>query len=169
MKRSAGLICLLIGMAAIENECGELGFVQRQNVPQWVREAFSEQQLDSKYAFSTRINPFYLRGDFDGDGDPDVAIFVYEKTSQKVGIAIVHHGTRKIHIVGAGTRLGNVRDDFTWLDIWHVFPNGPVSQGVDQGPPPELLAEAIYIEKSESFSAILYWSGQEYQLYGQGD
>lgn len=41
--------------------------------------------LSQNYVPDERINPFYLRGDFDGDGSPDYAILVISKrTGRKV-------------------------------------------------------------------------------------
>ncbi len=169
MKTWAGVVCLLIGMAAVEYEPEYREFIRSQNTPAWILEVFSEQQLDERYGFSTQINPFYLRGDFDGDAEPDVAILVHEKVSGKQGIAIVHHATKKVHVVGAASKLGNGGDDFSWMDVWCVYRKGPVYRGIDEDAPPELSAEAIYVAKSESSSAIIYWDGQEYRWYQQGD
>ncbi len=37
------------------------------------------------------VNPFYIRGDFDGTGPLDVAVLVVEKATGKRGILVVQH------------------------------------------------------------------------------
>lgn len=44
------------------------------NIPEKLQTELTMGPLAAAYAISDRINPFYLRGDFDGDGKPDYAI-----------------------------------------------------------------------------------------------
>jgi hypothetical protein len=55
------------------------------------------------------------------------------------------------------------------MDVWQVYPRGPVEEGVEAGPPPKLRGEALLVEKSESASALIYWNGKRYVWYQQGD
>src|SRR5215471_3270936 len=59
-----------------------------ENLPQDVLMQFGTGSFAETYSISARINPFYLRGDFDGDGKPDYAILVVLKKDQSKGIAI---------------------------------------------------------------------------------
>jgi len=43
-----------------------------------------------RYQLSAHLNPFYLHGDFDGDGRSDSALRIKERSSGKNGIAIYH-------------------------------------------------------------------------------
>ena len=139
------------------------------NTPQWVMELVDKWQFDRTYRFTTRLNPYYLRGDFNGDGRPDFAVLIERLSDKKQGIAIFHFGEPTIRVVGAGRPLNDGLDDFSWMDVWQVYPRGPVGQGVEEGPPPRLRGEALWVEKSESSSAIIYWNGQKYVWYQQGD
>jgi hypothetical protein len=140
------------------------------NIPPEVSEAFRKSGLDSTYAFTFNVNPFYLRGDFDGDKATDYAVLVKRKSNGKVGIAIIHgHGLR-VAICGAGSLLGNGGNDFKWLDAWHVYKKGPTHQGATtEDPPPVLKGDALFVEKSEAASALIYWTGKKYKWYQQGD
>ena len=142
---------------------------QLLNVPQSVIELFKSNKLDQQYDFSFKLNPFYLRGDFDGDSKPDIAILVSQKTTNKIGIAICHSASGRIFIVGAGRSLGNGGDDFGWMDVWQVFPKGRVSRGAGEKSVPTLKGEALSVQKSESASALIYWNGGRYVWYQQGD
>jgi hypothetical protein len=139
------------------------------NTPDWVLELVGKKQFDRTYRFIARLNPYYLRGDFNGDGRPDMAVLIERLSDKKQGIAIFHFGESTIRVVGAGRALNNGEDEFSWMDAWQVWPKMPVGQGVEEGPPPKLRGEALYVEKTESASAIIYWNGQKYLWYQQGD
>jgi hypothetical protein len=133
-----------------------------RNVPPWALEALGA-QFQTQYEWYDRVNPFYQRGDFDGDGQTDVALLIRHKITRKVGIVFVHKATRAVHIVGAGTALGNGGDDFAWLGAWHV----------EEGPPLERISgfhgEVLYVEKPESAGGLIYWDGHNYQWIQWGD
>ena len=139
------------------------------NCPSWVIDLVEEKNFDKKYKFISRMNPFYLRGDFNGDQKPDIAIFIEEIATKKQGIAIFHYGFKSIHIAGAGNKIRVGGDDFSWMDIWNVLRKGPIERGVEEGAPPTLKGEALYVGKSESSSAIIFWTGKKYEWYHQGD
>ena len=45
------------------------------DIPELIDKAIANESLAKKYELSYRIRPSYLRGDFDGDGKIDVAVF----------------------------------------------------------------------------------------------
>ena len=139
------------------------------NCPLWVIDLVEKKNFDKKYKFISRLNPFYLRGDFNGDNKLDIAVFIEELSSKKQGIAILNYGSEDIFVVGAGKNIRVGGDDFSWMDIWSVRREGPVERGVEEGTPPLLKGEAINVGKSESSSAIIYWTGSKYDWYHQGD
>lgn len=139
------------------------------NSPAWVLDLVRDKQFDKKYRFVARLNPFYLRGDFNGDGQPDFAVLIQRLSDNKQGIAVFHYGENAIRVIGGGKSFGYGGDDFRWMDVWQVYPKGEVERGVGEGPPPKLQGEALLVEKSESASALIYFDGQEYIWYHQGD
>jgi len=169
MKNLAFLI--IIGLLLIESSISDQEFTwtQGQSLPAWIHHCFKKNKVDEKYSFSSRVNPFYLRGDFNGDHEPDIAVLVNEKSSNKIGIAIFHFGKNEVFIVGAGEKCGNGGDNFRWMDAWHVYRKETVYQGMEDNPPPTLLGEALYVMETESASAIVYWNGEKYAWYQQGD
>jgi hypothetical protein len=140
--------------------------VQRQNVPTWVVQLFSAKKLDGQSDFVFTLNPFHLRGDFNGDDKPDVAILVRNKESGKLGIAICHGGKNEIFLVGAGTAIGNCGDDFSWMDVWQIHPKPSGEKGCA---PAKLIGEALQVEKSESGGGLICWDGKKYVRQQQGD
>jgi hypothetical protein len=145
------------------------GATQLYNVPETVERAISKGPLAKEYEISFRVNPFYLRGDFNGDGKVDVAVLLKQRSTGKLGIAIIHGGTSKVAILGAGVRVGNGGDDFEWMDYWQVYPKDRVARGIVETAVPRLNAEALLVGKSETASALIHWDGKRYVWFQQGD
>lgn len=139
------------------------------NMPDWVRSKFRTLSSLEDYKPISRINPFYLRGDFNGDDKPDIAVLIENIETKKQGIAIFHYDEDNIYIVGAGRSLRIGGDDYSFMDMWCVYRGGTPERGVEESSPPKIQHEALYIGKSESMSAIIYWSGKRYKWYHQGD
>jgi hypothetical protein len=146
--------------------------IDLENVPQDVLMQFADGPFAETYSISGRINPFYLRGDFDGDGKPDYAVLVASKKDHSSGIAIWLSSKAKILVLGAGNafRVGAEETrSFDVIDTWQVYAKKPVEQGVGEGPPPKLIGEAILAGKKESASGLIFWNGKRFAWYQQGD
>lgn len=150
-----------------------LGGGQQQNVnlyaiPEAVELCFEKNHLYDLYAISDHINPFYLRGDFNGDGKADYAVLTREKSTEKKGIVICHSSTHSIYVLGAGKPLKR-SDGYEYVDFrfdaWRVFGKQKVWKGQAEGPPPQLLGEAILIIWEEAGSGLIYWTGSNYAWY----
>ena len=50
-------------------------------IPVRIKSCIESRQL-SGYKIDPRVNPFYLRGDFDGDGKPDFAVTITSETGR---------------------------------------------------------------------------------------
>lgn len=86
------------------------------NIPDVITRAITNGSLAKKYELSFQVKPFSLRGDFNGDGKADIAVLVKQRSTGKLGIAIIDRVTNKVTILGAGTAVGNGGDDFEWMD-----------------------------------------------------
>ncbi|PWT78539.1 MAG: hypothetical protein C5B58_15120 [Acidobacteria bacterium] len=135
-------------------------------IPEVIDRAIASGSLAKKYELSYHINPFYLRGDFDGDGKIDVAAMVKQRSTGKLGIAIINGATEKITILGAGTSIGNGGDDFEWMDSWEFRSK---DRATNETKVANLRADALLVSKSESVSALIYWNGKRYAWLQQGD
>ena len=123
-------------------------------LPGWAMKVLNE-RLGTRYELVQKLEPSFYVGDFNGDGKSDVALLIKEKTTAKVGIAIVGGGERKIKIVGAGKSFGNGGDDFSWIDAWSIRHSGKVDR--------------LYVAKSEAASALICWDGSKYKWQQEGD
>jgi hypothetical protein len=145
---------VVLGQANKQHEV----FVFETNLPDEVRDLY-EQKIKKDYSLRTDVNPFYLKGDFDGDKKLDYAINVIERKTNKKGIVIYHTGTSKHFIIGAGQPFNGRHpgDDFWWMDAWKVT--------VDKNK----KANGILVIKTESSSGLIYWTGQKYNWQQEGD
>lgn len=146
----------------------DLPFEVSSSLPDYVVQRLSARSLQG-FVLTARLNPYYLQGDFDGDGRRDTALLIKNKVSGKIGIAVLQSSRPEPFILGAGTSTGGGGDNFNWMDAWQVQLRGPVGQGADETPPPRLKGDALLVIKTESASALLYWTGSKYEWYQQGD
>ena len=138
-------------------------------VPDAVKKALTNGSFAKKYELYFRIKPFYLEGDFNGDGNADVTFLVTERSTGKVGIAIVYSTTGKVTVLGAGTAIGNGGDDFEWMDSWRVYSKTRAANAPGENSVPRLRGDALLVEKSEAASALIYWNGKKYVWSQHGD
>jgi hypothetical protein len=140
-----------------------------RDLPDAFKRALTNGPAGKKYDVSFRMEPSYLEGDFNGDGKMDVAVFVKERSAEKLGIAIVHGATGKVTILGAGIGIGNGGDDFEWMDSWKVYSKTSAAHAGGETSVPRLRGDALLVEKSEAASALIYWNGKRYVWSQQGD
>ena len=136
-------------------------------LPAWANKSWAAASAANHIELSAAVNPFYQRGDFDGDGKADLAILVRDKVSGKIGILVLHRsGTPAL--LGAGRRLGNGGDDFAWIDQWSVDDGGTnARRGND--PPVKRAPDALWVAKEGSASALIRYRNGKYVWLQQGD
>lgn len=132
-------------------------------VPKWERAAKA-----SSLKLSGRLNPFLQRGDFDGDGKADLALFVQSTASGKFGIAIIHAADRPATVLFAGKSLGNGGDSLDWVDVWNVQSKGSLQDG-RSGARYRLQLDTLLLVKESSASALLSFENGRFQWRQQGD
>jgi hypothetical protein len=142
----------VIGLLLLLSSFEQQSPVDLENVPLPVSKCL--QVSGKNLEISRRINPFYLRGDFDGDGRSDFVVLVQGRSSRKEGFAFCFAGSAKAHVVGAGTAIalegGITRDDLAAFDVWGVAPAWSKRPRRD----------AVYLEQAEAGSGMLIWNGR---------
>jgi hypothetical protein len=91
---------------------------------------------------------------------------VKQRSTGKVGIAIINGATDKVTVLGAGTAIGNGSDDFEWMDFWEIYSKDRMASGTSVT---KLRGDALLVSKSEATSALIYWNGKRYVWLQQGD
>jgi hypothetical protein len=143
---------ILSGILLLLTIQGQLPPVELDNVPTLISKCL--QTKADRLEISRRMNPFYLRGDFNGDGRLDYVVLVQERKSEKQGFAFCFAGANKRpHIVGAGIAIalegGVPGDDFTLINLWGV------AESWSRNP----KRDALYLATAESGSGVLIWNG----------
>ena len=64
-------------------------------LPDWAIAKWERISKGSSLKLSGRLNPFLQRGDFDGDGKADLALFVESTKSGKYGITVLYAATAR--------------------------------------------------------------------------
>ena len=153
---------LVAGLASLS--WGQQATISDYDVPEEVHRCI--RALTHASTLSGRINPFYLRGDFFGDGKLAYAVLVRDGDQQ--GIMVCRSESAKPILFGAGIEFHGMKN--LNFDAWQIHPKTrKVEQGVGEGAPPALLGDAILLEWEESASALLHWDGKRFVWYQQGD
>src|SRR2546423_8220237 len=138
MRGALILTITVLAFGASAAGTDDLPFQLSSSLPESILRVLENDPKTKQYALVAHLNPFYLHGDFNGDGRTDVAVLVKNKESGKIGVAILHSGARSAIILGAGRDFGNGGDDFRWMDEWPLYPRAPLEQGAGEGAPPKL-------------------------------
>ena len=131
----------------------------------------------STYPLHFEINPFYLRGDFNGDGENDLAFWVTEAASGKRGIAIIHSTLDTLWVFGAGHLFEGYGADQIWVDTWNVLPKGTKLRpwrsdpaiGMTEGENFIFQHEAISPTMVAKSSFAIYWHNGRYHYIPVAD
>ena len=143
--------------------------VQPHNIPELVPKSRYEWFARKWIRRFLHLIPSYLQGDFNGDGNIDVAVLVKQRATGKLGIAIVHGGMGKATILGAGTAIGNGGDDFAWMDSWQVYAKNRAAHAAGEASVLRLRGDALLVKILDAASALIYWNGEKYVWLQQGD
>jgi hypothetical protein len=125
--------------------------------------------LGADFEIKAYLVPVEIGGDFDGDGALDFAVPIGRRADGKRAVALCRAGTY-LDVIGLEGEMGHLTPTyFDRMDWWGLHPKGEVGQGVAEGPPPRLIGDAILLGLEEKSSVLVYWNGQGYAAYWQGD
>lgn len=170
------LVCMLLASMGIDARPSrwQEDLPPNWNIPRAVWDRFKSEKILERYEISPKLNPFYLRGDFDGDGVPDYAVLVTNRNTKATGIAVVRSRARHAEILGAGGVKLRVAalpdgspphwvDDFTGYDAWHVAPKKQLKKTGWDKPITKMTTEGIVVERTEASGGLIYWDGKRYR------
>ena len=138
----------------------------QDQLPAWAAKPWAAASAANNVEISGAVNPFYQRGDFDGDGKADLAILVRDKATGKIGILMLHRAGKPV-LLGAGRPFANGGDDFAWIDEWSVDDGGsnPRRSGRSAAGP----TDALWVAKEGAASALIRYRNHRYVWHQQGD
>jgi len=148
---SRALFLLLLSVAAVPTwaQAGR-GTVDEYNVPQEVGACIKNLPGPT---ISGEMNPFYLSGDFDGDGKLDFAVQVVRSGSKGVLICLSNRKTPLL--VGAGSSTVWPSSQKWRFDAWSIVPKESTAVSW----PPNAKHDAILLDVKETANGLLYWDG----------
>lgn len=156
MKQIRVLIIVLLAFVHIS-----IAHAQESNnpagaLPKGIYDRLNQIGWFSIYDIDTQVNPAYQRGDFNGDGEIDLALQIISKSSGKRGIMVMHAGDTFLHMMGAGNAFSNLGDDFAWLKCWKVDPYTVKRSRYGSD------VEALMINHPERTGLLIFWDGNAY-------
>ena len=148
--------------------------------PDLLQRAAEKQIYDrAAYPVLRTVNPFFLRGDFDGDGSLDLAVWVRQQSSRLQGVAVIHSTMDRARYLGAGhTEYGTIEKRAEVLaDTWRIIPPGTtvrafasVSEiGARAGQPFTVRRETLEFHWLGKSAFAYYWEKGRYWLIETGD
>ena len=132
----------------------------RLHFPAWAFQHVEGTSTEAAFDLADAVNPFLIAGDFDGDGEGDVAAWVERRPGSsgvppnglpESGVLVVHRGG-DLHFLGFGVREPPVH--------WNLESDNAVY--VDDGGPLALPSDALWIHHGRA-STLWYWDGARYQ------
>ena len=139
--------------------------VDHPPVPAAIHSCLESEELKS-YKIDFRINPFYLRGDFDGDGKPDFAVMILGASSQSTGL-VMCQGNGKRFVLGAGSKppFSTKRDDNFLSSDWEVVTLQEFGKLLyDQKLGSRAKGEVITLTWEDG-NGYIYWDGDRYRWF----
>jgi hypothetical protein len=155
-------ILLLGAVLASVPTLGQMGknSVDEYNVP---KEIDTCVKSSPGLTINGEINPFYLSGDFDGDGKLDFAVQVVGSGTK--GVLICLSSQKAPMLVGAGSSLVWPSTQKWRFDAWSVVPRASTALSH----PTKANHDAIMLDVKEAANGLLYWDGSSLRWEQLGD
>ncbi len=126
--------------------------------------------IGEPFGLKTSINPYYLRGDFDGNKIMDYAFLIESKASKKNGVVICKD-MRQTFIFGPLSKLSTPLSSFEndnfithrWVIATKEFTKSnfdPTSRKIS----PDARGESVLFIFEGSRGVTIYWDGKKFQI-----
>jgi hypothetical protein len=164
MKRS--ILFAFVFLTALAN-----ANAQSENTfhPEAIENCLQNSAVKGRFVVNLKTNPYYLRGDFDGDGEPDYALSIKGKKTMRNGVLICT-ARKQVIVLGADKPLSppfsNMPGDNFVAPHWQVLTReetkalGKFATTVPN-PLPALKGETIAMIWEDGIS-LIYWDGERF-------
>lgn len=141
-------------------------FSNRSSAPEKLWQLIENSGIEQDFELITcGLNPWYLMGDFNGNGQYDFALLLHQRTEENETRLAVIWDSGKVVFLDRDEKL-----QYPTIQAWHVYPDyEKVLLGAEEGIPPVLEGDGIMIYKLGSSSSLVYWDGTRFTYYWQGD
>ena len=141
-------------------------------LPTAIERCLESPTVRERVALAKTVNPFYLRGDFDGDGKPDYAVAVKGKQSGKLRV-LMCVGNGRIFVLGSEGRevpFSDMPDDNFFAPTWMVYTKSEATEigkysANEPKKLPTIRGEVLVMWWEDGMSAI-YWAGSSFRWAG---
>jgi hypothetical protein len=144
---------------------------QRANAlhPDPIESCLQNPAVKGHVAVDFKTNPYYLRGDFDGDGKPDYAVAIKGKKTRRNGVLICT-ARRQVFVLGADNPLkppfSNMPDDNFVAPHWQALTREETKAlsgftSTVPNPLPTPKGETIAMIWEDGIS-LIYWDGERF-------
>lgn len=116
----------------------------------------------------TATNPYYLRGDFDGDGRADYAVAVRGAKNKRMGVLVCLASGTAYALGGPNEeKFSDFRDDNFFAPNWTALSKAETMElrkypEVAPHPLPRIRAETIEMVWEDGL-ALIYWDGKRFR------
>jgi hypothetical protein len=136
------------------------------SVPRDMDRLLVEAKAIERFEPSPRLNPFYLRADFDGDGRPDYAILMIDKAAKKEVVVIL---LSSVH----GYKIITDKTSDRAFDGWEVCTKGSclaefLREHPARPPLPRIAGDAI-VFKFGGPGVLTFWTGRGFRELPWGE
>ncbi len=168
MKHAMLIAFLFLAVLATANAQGENALH-----PDAVENCLQDPSVKRRVVVNFKTNPYYLRGDLDGDGEPDYAVAIKGKKTMRNGVLICT-ARKQVFVLGADNPLSppfsNMPGDNFVAPHWQVLTReetkalGKFATTVPN-PLPVLKGETIAMIWEDGIS-LIYWDGERFRWAG---
>ena len=148
------LLSLLV--APVSMRSANSGEVNPYNVPDELRTCM---RAKPELEINGDINPFYISGDYDGDGLTDFAVQVRTKKDRTQGILFCFANGRLV-LLGAGASVVWPQDGSSgWpFDSWILIRKGSKHLSIY----PQIKSDTLALMKADEGGGLVYWDGKKF-------
>ena len=148
---------LAVAVASAQQKPAAVAQINPYNVPDELREC---KKSKPDVEFNAGVNPFYISGDFDGDGFTDFAVQVKSRRRGYKGILFCFANGQSV-LLGSGAPIVWHQDDpGKWpFDSWMLIRRGSKHLSIY----PQMKFDVLALVMADEGGGLLFWDGHKFQ------
>jgi hypothetical protein len=133
--------------------------------PAAIDDCIKDKAFTDRFVIDFSTNPFYLRGDFNGDGKMRYAFAIRDKRRRSLGLAVCDGSTGALTLLGqvAGEKFSDMEEDNFISQDWEVYENSALKGlflAMDEVPAAKGEVIAMIWEDGVG---LIYFDGKSYK------